>query len=301
MVPDNPKKCWECKQAVPADAQYCYQCGARLPHLQCPGCGKNVEKGDVFCVACGTRLVEPQPEHESGSLSQPTTSWAETATARPPGRGHESRAIRHRGAGPYPLLVVGFLAALYLTFGWSQYPPATSSGGLLSIYGRYWMDKYNVGRLQYAALWPMYLARQSEDMEDFKSTSQGSMGATPAGVRHRTSPNERQHSSSQPPSSGSSGPTGGSQVPPRYEEVPCPDCGGSGRVNCVYCGGTHHLAIGYKCTGGCPILRPMDYGACPTCGKPMYREIVMCPHCDMNGRSECDKCKGTGRVVKDNY
>jgi len=46
--------CPECRQEVPADSQFCPQCGHQLVvFTQCSRCGKNLAPTSKFCSRCG--------------------------------------------------------------------------------------------------------------------------------------------------------------------------------------------------------------------------------------------------------
>jgi class 3 adenylate cyclase/tetratricopeptide (TPR) repeat protein len=47
--------CPSCAAAVPADAKFCHECGARMTQRSCPSCGAPVERGR-FCNECGAAL-----------------------------------------------------------------------------------------------------------------------------------------------------------------------------------------------------------------------------------------------------
>lgn len=64
-------ECANCGATIRAGAQFCVQCGTRVPEKRvCPTCGNVLEQNQIFCAKCGTKYVEtkrsvkniPQPQ-----------------------------------------------------------------------------------------------------------------------------------------------------------------------------------------------------------------------------------------------
>ena len=64
-------QCRQCRHEVPADAQFCPECGVRLT-LACTDCGTENGPGAKFCKKCGRALgAAPAPERESTRFASP--------------------------------------------------------------------------------------------------------------------------------------------------------------------------------------------------------------------------------------
>src|SRR5438445_8747733 len=64
-------QCRQCRHDVPADAQFCPECGARLA-VACPECGTDNGPGYKFCKKCGHALGSgPSPEKDPARFASP--------------------------------------------------------------------------------------------------------------------------------------------------------------------------------------------------------------------------------------
>src|SRR5258706_3323176 len=64
-------QCRQCRHEVPADAQFCPECGARLS-LTCSECGTDNGPGSKFCKKCGRALGgAPAPDKDPGRFASP--------------------------------------------------------------------------------------------------------------------------------------------------------------------------------------------------------------------------------------
>src|SRR5256884_7348046 len=64
-------QCRQCRHDVPADGQFCPECGARLA-VACPECGTDSGPGYKFCKKCGHALGSgPSPEKDPARFASP--------------------------------------------------------------------------------------------------------------------------------------------------------------------------------------------------------------------------------------
>src|SRR5207245_598583 len=64
-------QCRQCRHDVPADAQFCPECGARLA-VACPECGTDNGPGYKFCKKCGRALASgAAPEKDPARFASP--------------------------------------------------------------------------------------------------------------------------------------------------------------------------------------------------------------------------------------
>ena len=56
------RDCGACGSANPWDANYCANCGTRLPpEMACPSCGRLILADSKFCAYCGESVASPLP------------------------------------------------------------------------------------------------------------------------------------------------------------------------------------------------------------------------------------------------
>src|SRR5260370_42100352 len=67
-------QCLQCHREVPADAQFCPECGARLA-VACPECGTDNSRAHKFCKQCGRSLVAAAATDRDPARSAPPQSY----------------------------------------------------------------------------------------------------------------------------------------------------------------------------------------------------------------------------------
>ena len=65
QAPDQASLCPICGSALPANAKFCFECGAKIEQpdpneMICPTCGMKTPKGK-FCMECGQPLINKCP------------------------------------------------------------------------------------------------------------------------------------------------------------------------------------------------------------------------------------------------
>lgn len=151
--------CPSCGTELPADAQFCIECGVAIrqantnptvalprtvePALQCPACGRANPANALFCVRCGERidalqrdfmqsttLARPAPEPSAAPL--PPRTPPVQRRRRPSSRGWPySGAIFLIGMGLIFLLKLPFLPALFVILGLTTFIASAASGNAL--------------------------------------------------------------------------------------------------------------------------------------------------------------------------
>jgi RNA polymerase subunit RPABC4/transcription elongation factor Spt4 len=54
--------CVHCGEMVERDSRLCPKCGSRSPFgYRCPGCLREIRRGDLVCAGCGRRLMTACP------------------------------------------------------------------------------------------------------------------------------------------------------------------------------------------------------------------------------------------------
>jgi hypothetical protein len=62
-------ECPRCRQQNPAHANFCLNCGERLP-LVCPQCGTDLPAHASFCLSCGAQVGAPPPSGPSETVAE---------------------------------------------------------------------------------------------------------------------------------------------------------------------------------------------------------------------------------------
>jgi predicted nucleic acid-binding Zn ribbon protein len=145
--------CPSCGTELPADAQFCIECGVAIrqantnptvalprtldPTLRCPSCGSANPENALFCVRCGERidvtqstsLARPAPQ----PASTPVPPARRTATRRTQSQGWPySGALFLIGMGLIFLLKLPFLPALFVLIGLTTFIGSAVSGNILA-------------------------------------------------------------------------------------------------------------------------------------------------------------------------